>query len=54
MDKYPKGPEAYLQELRGLIEADRAEGRGRKIISIGEIGLGERSSTLPLFTSPAF
>lgn len=40
LDKHEGGADAYLAELRQLIEEDRGEGGSRRIISIGEIGLG--------------
>jgi len=46
-DRRSPGSEAYLSELKKLIEDDREEGGSKRIISIGEIGLGESSSFLP-------
>lgn len=43
IDKHPGGIAAYLTELRKIISEDR-EG-DRRVISIGEIGLGEWTAT---------
>ncbi len=39
-----EGEEGYLRDLRELIKEDRGEGGSKRIISIGEIGLGKSSS----------
>lgn len=44
MDKYEGGDEAYVRDLNRLIEEDRGEGGSKRIISIGEIGLGKSLS----------
>ena len=41
IDKHPGGLDGYLEELAALVEEDRGEGGSKRIISIGEIGLGE-------------
>lgn len=41
METYEGGSEQYLKDLNRLIEEDRGEGGSRRIISIGEIGLGK-------------
>lgn len=49
MDKHPCGAEGYLKELTDLIDQDLGEGGSKRIISIGEIGLGMfTSSELPI------
>ena len=40
MDAHATGPPGYMAELRALIEQDRAGGGSKRIISVGEIGLG--------------
>lgn len=40
MNQHPSGPEGYVKELQQLIEEDRGEGGSKRIISIGEMGLG--------------
>lgn len=40
MDKHPSGAEGYLKELTDLIDKDLGEEGSKRIISIGEIGLG--------------
>lgn len=45
IDKHPQGAEAYFAELEQLIQDDRGEGGSRRIISVGEIGLGELPSS---------
>lgn len=44
IDKYPGGVTAYIEALKRLIEEDRGEAGSKRIISIGEIGLGELST----------
>lgn len=41
METYQGGSEQYLKDLNSLIEEDRGEGGSKRIISIGEIGLGQ-------------
>jgi hypothetical protein len=41
MEEYPSGAESYLEELCKLVANDRGEGGSKRIISIGEIGLGQ-------------
>jgi hypothetical protein len=41
IDSYPGGTERYLADLRRLIAEDRGEGGSKRVISVGEIGLGE-------------
>lgn len=43
---HPAGEFAYLDDLERLIAGDRAEGGSRRIIAIGEIGLGTSSAPL--------
>lgn len=43
METHPGGPEQYLRELREVIAADRGEGGSKRIIAVGEIGLGPSS-----------
>jgi len=43
VDAYSPGSGAYLTELEKLVEEDRGEGGSKRIISIGEVGLGRRS-----------
>lgn len=40
IDSYPGGSERYLADLRTLIMEDRGEGGSKRVISVGEIGLG--------------
>lgn len=44
IDKHPEGVDGYIRDLKALIEEDRGEGGSKRIISIGEIGLGEYTS----------
>jgi TatD DNase family protein len=41
IDQYPDGVDAYMRELGNFIAEDRGEGGSKRIISIGEIGLGK-------------
>lgn len=41
IDKHKGGEEGYFAELEALIDEDRKEGGAKRIISIGEVGLGE-------------
>jgi len=41
LDSFPRGAEAYLSDLNRLIEEDRGQGGSKRIVSIGEVGLGE-------------
>jgi TatD DNase family protein len=47
IDAHASGAEAYFAELERLIEDDRGEVGSRRIISIGEIGLGQSSLASP-------
>lgn len=39
-DTFPAGPEAYLKAMITLIEEDRASGKDRVVVAVGECGLG--------------
>ena len=55
MDEHPSGPHGFVDDLAKLVQDDRGEGGSKRIISIGEIGLGEALlSNLPskLFLKP--
>jgi TatD DNase family protein len=41
MEEHQSGAESYLEELSKLVADDRGEGGSKRIISIGEIGLGQ-------------
>lgn len=40
IDSFKGGEEAYFSELETLISEDRGEGGSKRIVSIGEVGLG--------------
>ena len=40
IDAHPSGPEEYISDLVKLIEEDRGQGGSKRIVSIGEVGLG--------------
>lgn len=41
IDTHSSISEGYLSELAKLVEEDRGEGGSKRIISVGEVGLGE-------------
>ena len=45
LESHPSGDARYLEELVEVIEQDQSEGGARKIIAIGEIGLGTSASS---------
>ena len=44
LDSYTGGPDLYIDELRTLIQNDRGEGGSKRVVSVGEIGLGGSTS----------
>lgn len=40
-DKYPAGKETYLEDLSQVIAEDIARGSDRRVVAVGECGLGK-------------
>lgn len=46
IDKYPGGADKYFADLEALIESDIGPQGTKRIVSVGEIGLGETEARL--------
>lgn len=49
MESHPGGPEQYMKELKEVIDADRGEGGSKRIIAVGEMGLGQSLLSSKIF-----
>lgn len=48
IDKYPGGADKYFADLEAFIESDIGPGGSKRVVSLGEIGLGELRGLCPL------
>lgn len=47
IDKYPGGADKYFTDLEAFIESDIGAGGSKRIVSLGEIGLGKQLGGWP-------